>query len=211
MRTTCLPYVFLPPARPAMHVSRPELWRQLRDGLKPEVRLTCLWGPAGIGKSTAASDHVRETGLPSLWVTLTPFDLDPALFLSDLLVGLKATFPSFDPSWAPLLESATYRASSPAVTGNVHEALIELAPEGFVLVLDLAGMAPTAPIRVLLELLLDLMPEQGQLIVVSDHEAIGALLPAEPGACLHLYGKNEARPGRTMGHVNRLSPLSKGA
>ena len=27
---------------------------------------------------------------------------------------------------------------------------------------------------------------------------------AEPGARLHLYGKAEARPGRKMGHVNRL-------
>jgi 5-(carboxyamino)imidazole ribonucleotide synthase len=30
-------------------------------------------------------------------------------------------------------------------------------------------------------------------------------LAAEPGARLHLYGKREARPGRKMGHVNRLS------
>ena len=28
-----------------------------------------------------------------------------------------------------------------------------------------------------------------------------------PGACLHLYGKSEARPGRKMGHVNRVKPL----
>ncbi|MGL1409639.1 5-(carboxyamino)imidazole ribonucleotide synthase, partial [Vibrio parahaemolyticus] len=26
-------------------------------------------------------------------------------------------------------------------------------------------------------------------------------LAAEEGACLHLYGKNEAREGRKMGHV----------
>lgn len=30
---------------------------------------------------------------------------------------------------------------------------------------------------------------------------------AEPDACLHLYGKAETRPGRKMGHVNRLRPL----
>jgi 5-(carboxyamino)imidazole ribonucleotide synthase len=30
-------------------------------------------------------------------------------------------------------------------------------------------------------------------------------LAAEPGACLHLYGKHQARPGRKMGHVTRLS------
>src|SRR5690606_10877461 len=29
-------------------------------------------------------------------------------------------------------------------------------------------------------------------------------LAAEPNAALHLYGKPEARPGRKMGHVNRL-------
>lgn len=33
-------------------------------------------------------------------------------------------------------------------------------------------------------------------------------LMAEPGACLHLYGKAESRPGRKMGHVNRLFPKS---
>jgi 5-(carboxyamino)imidazole ribonucleotide synthase len=32
---------------------------------------------------------------------------------------------------------------------------------------------------------------------------------AEPSAKLHLYGKAEARPGRKMGHVTRLLPLSR--
>ena len=32
-----------------------------------------------------------------------------------------------------------------------------------------------------------------------------ATLAGEPGACLHLYGKREAREGRKMGHVNRLA------
>jgi 5-(carboxyamino)imidazole ribonucleotide synthase len=33
-------------------------------------------------------------------------------------------------------------------------------------------------------------------------------LAAEPGACLHLYGKHQARDGRKMGHVTRLYPRS---
>lgn len=33
-------------------------------------------------------------------------------------------------------------------------------------------------------------------------------LAAEPAAGLHIYGKNEARPGRKMGHITRLSPKS---
>jgi 5-(carboxyamino)imidazole ribonucleotide synthase len=35
-----------------------------------------------------------------------------------------------------------------------------------------------------------------------------ATLAAEPGVCLHLYGKREARTGRKMGHWTRLRPLS---
>ncbi len=34
-------------------------------------------------------------------------------------------------------------------------------------------------------------------------------LAAEPNAALHLYGKTEARPGRKMGHVNRILPLGR--
>jgi 5-(carboxyamino)imidazole ribonucleotide synthase len=32
---------------------------------------------------------------------------------------------------------------------------------------------------------------------------------AEPRTCVHIYGKAEARPGRKMGHVTRLEPLSR--
>jgi 5-(carboxyamino)imidazole ribonucleotide synthase len=32
---------------------------------------------------------------------------------------------------------------------------------------------------------------------------------AEPGACLHLYGKTEPRPGRKMGHVNFLRNIAE--
>lgn len=31
-------------------------------------------------------------------------------------------------------------------------------------------------------------------------------LSAESGACVHIYGKAEVRPGRKMGHVNRIRP-----
>ena len=31
---------------------------------------------------------------------------------------------------------------------------------------------------------------------------------ADPDAKLHLYGKHEARPGRKMGHVTRVFPLT---
>jgi 5-(carboxyamino)imidazole ribonucleotide synthase len=30
---------------------------------------------------------------------------------------------------------------------------------------------------------------------------------AEPETRIHLYGKREAKPGRKMGHINRVHPL----
>ena len=40
-------------------------------------------------------------------------------------------------------------------------------------------------------------------LIGDDANAYDAIL-REPGACLHLYGKAEARPGRKMGHVSRV-------
>ncbi|MBR7517987.1 5-(carboxyamino)imidazole ribonucleotide synthase, partial [Mycobacterium tuberculosis] len=42
-------------------------------------------------------------------------------------------------------------------------------------------------------------------LIGADVDAAAAIL-AEPGASLHLYGRRETRPGRKMGHVNRLTP-----
>jgi 5-(carboxyamino)imidazole ribonucleotide synthase len=44
--------------------------------------------------------------------------------------------------------------------------------------------------------------------LIGDDALSWPLLLAEPGARLHLYGKAEVRPGRKMGHVTRLRPLS---
>ncbi len=57
-------------------------------------------------------------------------------------------------------------------------------------------LGPTAPLAAVeMENLLGLEAERW------------AALAADPAARLWLYGKREARPGRKMGHVNRLKPL----
>ncbi|MFO7853812.1 MAG: 5-(carboxyamino)imidazole ribonucleotide synthase [Paracoccaceae bacterium] len=42
--------------------------------------------------------------------------------------------------------------------------------------------------------------------LIGDEAAEWAELAADPSLALHLYGKAEARPGRKMGHVTRLTP-----
>jgi 5-(carboxyamino)imidazole ribonucleotide synthase len=45
------------------------------------------------------------------------------------------------------------------------------------------------------------------LNLLGDEADHWARLAAEPESRVHLYGKREAKPGRKMGHVNRLRPL----
>ena len=45
------------------------------------------------------------------------------------------------------------------------------------------------------------------LNLLGDEADAWAELAAEPETRLHLYGKREAKPGRKMGHVNRVKPL----
>jgi 5-(carboxyamino)imidazole ribonucleotide synthase len=51
----------------------------------------------------------------------------------------------------------------------------------------------------------DAMPTHPVIMtnLIGDDVADVANLAAEPGARLHLYGKQEVRPGRKMGHINR--------
>ena len=46
--------------------------------------------------------------------------------------------------------------------------------------------------------------------LIGDEADRWLALAAEPGACLHLYGKHHARPGRKMGHVTRLTQPGSG-
>lgn len=42
--------------------------------------------------------------------------------------------------------------------------------------------------------------------LIGDEVKNWRALAAEPNSCVHLYGKREARPGRKMGHVTRITP-----
>jgi 5-(carboxyamino)imidazole ribonucleotide synthase len=46
--------------------------------------------------------------------------------------------------------------------------------------------------------------------LIGDDIARVPALAREPGTAIHLYGKAEVRPGRKMGHVNRIAPQPRG-
>ena len=54
------------------------------------------------------------------------------------------------------------------------------------------------------------MADVEMINLIGDEVDAWPRLAAEPDTRLHLYGKREAGPGRKMGHVNRLRPLTHG-
>lgn len=53
-------------------------------------------------------------------------------------------------------------------------------------------------------------PAAEMINLIGDDILAWEKIAAEPGAFFHHYGKKEARPGRKMGHVNRLLPKTSG-
>lgn len=45
--------------------------------------------------------------------------------------------------------------------------------------------------------------------LIGDEVALADDYLGHPNACIHLYGKAETRPGRKMGHINLLKPLTR--
>jgi 5-(carboxyamino)imidazole ribonucleotide synthase len=56
---------------------------------------------------------------------------------------------------------------------------------------------------------IDRLADVTMINLIGDDAGHWAALAGEPGARLHLYGKDESRPGRKMGHINRLRPPEK--
>src|SRR5512146_1620868 len=92
MQTTLLATkLFVPPARETL-VTRPRLTAMLSKALAQGFTLVCA--PAGYGKTTLVSSWLRETGIPTAWLSLEEADNDPVSFLQYLLTALQGIVPS---------------------------------------------------------------------------------------------------------------------
>src|SRR5512136_2945620 len=95
MQTTLLSTkLYIPLSREAL-VARPRLTTILSNSLTKGF--TLVSAPAGYGKTTLVSSWLRETGIPSAWLSLEDSDNDPVRFLQYLLTALQLIVPSIRP------------------------------------------------------------------------------------------------------------------
>lgn len=92
---------------------------------------------------------------------------------------------------------------APRPHNSGHWTLDAAKPDQFDLAIRAAVGLPLPPVQTLCPAIMTNL--------IGDAASDWRRLAAEPGACLHLYGKAEARPGRKMGHVTRLKPGPSGS
>jgi LuxR family maltose regulon positive regulatory protein len=84
---------YVPPIR-STQIARPRLADLIKAGL--ERSLILVSAPAGYGKTTLVSNWLKETKIPSAWLSLDGGDNDPIRFLQYLVAALQSIAPSIE-------------------------------------------------------------------------------------------------------------------
>ena len=170
--------LFAPPP-PLRNVERQRLMQRLDAGLQGKLTLVCA--PAGFGKSTLLGAWTQACEHPSAWLSLDAGDRDPDQFVAYLTASLRSISADLGDG-ALALAQARPRPHPKTVLTRLINRLVKRRGR-LVLVLDDYQFASSPEVDVLLAFVIDNLPGQLHLVVVS-REA-----PAIPLARLRAQGQ----------------------
>jgi LuxR family maltose regulon positive regulatory protein len=122
------------PRRRADLISRQRLLDSLSDLI--DYRLILITAPAGYGKTSLLVDFATQTELPVCWYTINPLDIEPQLFISNLVSSLAIRFPKFGQQAMSALKSSKGMLDLDYISSVIINDLIDNVSEHFVLILD---------------------------------------------------------------------------
>jgi len=151
--------------RPRAHlVQRAHLVERLQQGA--ERALTLVSAPAGFGKTTLLAQWLMESGMPVAWLSLETEDNDPTRFLSYLIAALQTLDVEVGKTALEMLH--TPQPPPPeAVLAVLTNDLTGRDASDFALVLDDYHVIIAEPIHRGMTFLLDHLPPQMHLILVT--------------------------------------------
>jgi LuxR family transcriptional regulator, maltose regulon positive regulatory protein len=163
MTTPLLATKLFAPSPPLRSVERQRLTQRLDAGLHGKLTLVCA--PAGFGKSTLVGAWVQTCEHPSAWLSLDEGDQDPNQFAAYLTASLRSISADLGDSALALAQA---RPRPPPETVLVHLInRLALRRGRLVLVLDDYQFASSPEVDALLAFLIDKLPAQLHLVVVS--------------------------------------------
>lgn len=154
--------LYIPPPRPNL-VPRPRLIERLRQGLYR--KLTLVSAPAGFGKTTLVTDWLHHLERPAAWLSLDEGDNNTLRFLSYVIAALQRIEPALGKTTQSLLQDPQNFSQETVVTSLINE--IAGVETSFVFVLDDYHVIETPAIDEALGFLLDHLPPQVHLVIVS--------------------------------------------
>ena len=179
MTTPLLATKLFAPPPPPRSVERQRLLQRLDAGLQGKLTLVCA--PAGFGKSTLLGAWAAACDHPSAWLSLDAGDRDPDQFAAYLTASLRSVSADLGDG---ALAVAQARPRPPPETVLIHLInRLALRRGRLVLVLDDYQFASGPEVDALLAFLIDNLPAQLHLVVVSRE------VPAIPLARLRAQGQ----------------------
>ncbi len=156
----------IPPLQPGL-VLRPRLIQQLNAGL--DGKLTLISAPAGFGKTTIASEWLRQSGRPVAWLALDELDNDPLRFLTYLLRAIQTVQPGFGSDLLETLSTANPQDFDPVPVHFLEMLAAEIStiPMPFLLALDDYHVITRSVIQAVPQFLLNHQPAYLHLALVS--------------------------------------------
>jgi LuxR family maltose regulon positive regulatory protein len=154
--------LFVPEVRPGC-VPRPHLLARLNQGLCG--KLTLVSAPAGFGKTTLVSEWLQQANQPFAWLSLDDGDNDPNRFLAYLVAALQ----QINGDWGQTVQVVLRTPQPPPPTTLVATLINELAADRskVILALDDYHLVTAWPIHEALTFLLDNMPPQMRLVIIT--------------------------------------------
>ena len=156
--------LYIPPPRPKV-VLRSRLIERLNEGLRSKPGVTLISAPVGYGKTTLVSEWVACCGRPVAWLSLDEGDSDPARFLTYLVAALQTLEANMGAGVLSMLQAPKLPPIESILTGLLNE--IEAFPNQFTLVLDDYHVIDSKPVDKALTFLLEHLPTQMNLVIVS--------------------------------------------
>ncbi|MBC7474917.1 MAG: tetratricopeptide repeat protein [Candidatus Sericytochromatia bacterium] len=157
------------PKLPIGYLRRENLSKKLENGLNENKKVTLVVGNAGYGKSSIVSDYIQSSNIPYLWYSLNESDTDLVVFMNHLIKGLKISLPSLSDNTLELIVSAINPIDSlHNIIGLLIEDLSIQVSEKFIIVIDdYQYLRDSEPISKAVEYLIEYLPENIQLILIS--------------------------------------------
>lgn len=164
--------LFIPPPRLQM-ISRPRLNQKLNAALS--CRLTLISASAGFGKTTIVSEWVANINRCVAWLSLDEGDNDTTRFLNYLIAAFQSAIPDFGKNILLELRSPQPPPIESMLTSLLNNFIQINKP--LLLVLDDYHLIDTKEIDELLSFLIENMPPQLHLLILTREDPNNFPLP----------------------------------